>query len=68
LELALQILAFGVLPYFSDQWHYIDAVVVASALLDFIVAILKALEDRIRGTQFNFNVQGILNFYSDLIY
>lgn len=50
LELSFQIIAFGILPYFSDYWHWLDAVVVATSALDIIVAILAALSGLIGGT------------------
>lgn len=58
MELVSQIVAFGVLPYFSDYWHWLDAIVVATSLLDLIVAILKALEGVVRGISFTINTKG----------
>ena len=62
LELVLQITAFGVLPYFADYWHYLDAIVVATSLLDIVLAILKLLSGLIN-VSFNINVKGELKCY-----
>jgi hypothetical protein len=59
LELCLQVAASGVLPYFSDYWHYLDALVVATSALDIIVAVLKLMAHLIGRTTFDFNVKGM---------
>ena len=58
LELVSQIIAFGILPYFSDYWHWLDGIVVASSLLDLIVAILTELSGFINGVNIHVNTKG----------
>jgi Ion transport protein len=44
MELTLNIAAFGVLPYFMDPWHYLDAIVVASSMFELLLAVLQSLQ------------------------
>ena len=59
----MNISAFGVLPYFMDPWHYLDAVVVASSTLELIIAILASLQGLIAGLTINLNVKGDKRIY-----
>jgi Ion transport protein len=55
-ELVLNIAAFGVLPYFMDPWHYLDAIVVASSMFELALAALTLLQGLIH-FQLNINVK-----------
>ena len=44
MEFILQVFSTSFYVYFSDYWHYIDAVVVAQALINFILLVLDALD------------------------
>lgn len=60
LELSLQILAFGIFPYFADYWHWLDTVVVATSILDIIVAILAAIKTTTGGVNIDVKVLRVL--------
>jgi hypothetical protein len=48
-EMIMKMAAFGVLPYFMEYWHWLDALVVSTSVIEIIFAILIALSKVIPG-------------------
>jgi hypothetical protein len=47
--MVMKMAAFGILPYFMEYWHYLDAIVVGSSIVEIIFAILYAISKLIKG-------------------